>query len=320
MRDRMPHAMLLQGRAGIGKQDFAIALTQSLLCESPTPMLEACGKCGSCNWFMQGNHPDFRLLEPKDNGGNAEDDGAAAPAGKKTQISVDQVRELADFFGLSSHRSGLRVVLLHPAEALNVASANALLKMLEEPPAGVLFLLVTHAPQRLLPTIRSRCSKVDMPFPERAVAERWLSGQGVKNAGERLAYAGGAPLRALEQDDVVDKSAGELQSLLRQGEAMNPFQAASACSRNGMTDVVDALHKWVHDLLGAKLAAEIRYHPTQAASLQGLAERVDLAKLLDFQRDLNEARRVSHHPLNAELQIESLMIQYSQLFATALKP
>lgn len=322
MRGRMPHAMLLQGRAGIGKLEFATSLAQSLLCDHPLPDLHACGRCDSCNWFIQDNHPDFRLLEPEDNAGSAGDDDAAeGKSSKKSQvITVDQVRDLAEFLGLSSHRAGLRIVLLHPAEALHAASANALLKMLEEPPPGVLFVLVTHNPQRLLPTIRSRCNKIDMPFPARHQAEAWLAEQGVKHAAERLSYVGGAPLLAVKLEEGTEKRLEELHAMLRRSGNMDPFAAAALCVKDGIAYAVDTLQKWTCDLLSARLTGEIRYHATQAAPLQELAKGVDLAKLLDFQRVLNEARRSSQHPLNAELQVESLMIQYTQLFAIPTKP
>ena len=78
-RGRMAHAILLQGRMGIGKQDFAVALARSLLCDQPLSDAHACGVCNSCNWYTQGNHPDLRILEPEDNAGNvADEDGAVA--------------------------------------------------------------------------------------------------------------------------------------------------------------------------------------------------------------------------------------------------
>jgi len=321
IRDRMPHALLLQGHNGIGKRDFAMALAQSLLCNQPKTDHSACGQCHGCNWFVQGNHPDFRLLEPEEMASASGEDGSVESKGaRKTQISVDQVRTLADFLGLSSHRSGLRVICLHPAEALNQASANALLKMLEEPPPNVLFLLVTHQPQHLLPTIRSRCSQFDMPIPARAVAEKWLTHHGVKHATQRLAYAGGAPLRAMEQDDGSEKRLTELHNMLTLASGMDPFAAAALCTRDGVAHAVDILQKWTYDLLGMNLAGISRFNTEQSASLQGLAKRVDLLKLLDFQRVLTEAHRFAQHPLNAELQVESLMIQYTQIFTMPLKP
>ena len=322
MRSRMPHAVLLQGRMGIGKLDFAKALAGALLCDRPLADGHACGSCDSCNWYAQGNHPDLRILEPEDSAATGADDEVAEgkPTKKSQVISVDQVRDLAEFLGLSSHRAGLRIVLLHPAEALNAASANALLKMLEEPPPDVLFVLVTHNPQRLLPTIRSRCNKIDMPFPERKLAEEWLIGQGIKQAAERLSYVGGAPLLALKVEEVAEKRLADLHRELHRGGRMDPFASAALCIKEGITYTVEALQKWTHDLLSARLTGEIRYHALQAAPLQELAKGVDLPKLLDFQRLLNEARRSSQHPLNAELQVESLMIQYTQLFATPTKP
>jgi DNA polymerase III subunit delta' len=321
MRDRMPHALLLQGRNGIGKRDFAMALARSLLCDLPLTDHSACGQCYGCNWFTQGNHPDFRLLEPEEAAGSGGEDGFVESKGtRKNQISVDQVRTLADFLSLSSHRSGLRIILLHPAEALNQASANALLKMLEEPPPNVLFLLVTHQPQHLLPTIRSRCSQFDMPIPERAIAEKWLARHGVKHATQRLAYFGGAPLRAMDQDDGSEKRLTELHDMLTRANGMDPFAAAALCTKYDVAHAVDILQKWTCDLLGMNLTGITRFNIEQAASLQGLAKRVDLRKLLDFQRILTEARRFAQHPLNAELQVESLMIQYTQIFTMPPKP
>jgi DNA polymerase-3 subunit delta' len=321
MHARMPHALLLQGRMGIGKLDFAEALAGALLCERPIADGHACGQCDSCNWYSQGNHPDVRIVEPEESGSGNEEDGTEAKPTRKSQIiSVDQVRELAEFLGLSSHRASMRIVLLHPAEALNAASANALLKMLEEPPPGVLFILVTHQPQRLLPTIRSRCNKIDMPFPERAQAESWLAEQGIAQAAERLAYVGGAPLLALRLEEGAEKRLADLHKELARGARMDPFAAASLSVKEGIPYAVEALQKWVHDLASVRLSGEMRYHEQQAAPLQALAKGVDLPRLLDFQRLLLEARRTAQHPLNAELQVESLMIQYTQLFPATKTP
>jgi DNA polymerase-3 subunit delta' len=321
MHVRMPHALLLQGRMGIGKLDFATTLAGSLLCERPAADGHACGQCDSCNWYAQGNHPDVRIVEPEEGGSGSEEEGAEAKPARKSQvISVDQVRELSEFLGLSSHRANVRIVLLHPAEALNAASANALLKMLEEPPPGVLFILVTHQPQRLLPTIRSRCNKIDMPFPERAVAESWLAEQGIAQAAERLAYVGGAPLLALRLEEGAEKRLADLHKELSRGARMDPFVAASLSVKEGIPYTVEALQKWIHDLASVRLTGEARYHAQQAASLQALAKGVDLPRLLDFQRLLLDARRTAQHPLNAELQVESLMIQYTQLFPATKTP
>ena len=131
----LPHALLIHGRRGIGKVEFATLLAQSLLCESPEPDGIACGKCNACGWFREGNHPDFRQLLPE---ALAEDDAAqeATEADvkdkkKSKEIKIDQIRAISDFMTLSTHRDGYRVLLIHPAESMNLAAANALLKTLE---------------------------------------------------------------------------------------------------------------------------------------------------------------------------------------------
>lgn len=324
MRQRMPHALLLQGRAGIGKTEFARALAQALLCDTPSTDGFACNSCQSCGWFLQGNHPDFRLLEPED----AAEGGSGAGVGddderdtsrdikprKNNQITVHQVRALSDFFNLSTHRQGLRIILLHPAESLNPASANALLKMLEEPPPATLFVLVSSQPERLLPTIRSRCNKMTMLPPTRRLAEDWLASQGIQDFSQRLAYAGGSPLTAATGDEELELRRQQLIMFLEQGGRLDPLVAAAGCARDGVTEAVIALQKWGYDLLTMKLAGQVRYHQRLAASMQALAKSVDLGRLLDYQRLLGEARKLAQHPLNAELQLENLLIQYIRLF------
>ena len=324
MRHRMPHALLLHGRAGTGKVHFATALAQTLLCDTPTEEGLACGSCPSCGWFLQGNHPDFRLLEPEDaadtsSAGESEegDDQASAKESKsrkKHQIAVHQVRTLTDFFGLSTHRQGLRVVLLHPAESLNPAAANALLKMLEEPPPATLFLMVSHQIQRLLPTLRSRCNKFTMPPPDRPSAEQWLSAQGISSVAHRLAYTGGSPLAVLDSDEEQEMRRESLFALLRQGAKLDPIAAATVFAKEGVMEVVTTLQKWGYDLLQAKLGGKVRYHAQLAASMQEMAKSVSLGTLLGFQHALDDARRLAQHPLNAELQLENLLIQYTHMF------
>ena len=320
-RSRRHHALLLRGKRGIGKLDFAVQLSKGLLCEAPDARGFACDACPSCNWFVQGNHPDYRLLTPEQ---DAVEDEEAAPvkkSGKKSQISIAQVRELADFLELASHRSGgVRIVLIHPAEALNASSANALLKMLEEPPPSAMFILVTHQPQKLLPTIMSRCHKVDMPVPTKQEALAWLEQQGMTEAAHMLEYAGGSPLAVR---DSLDDGAGKLSELwksLARGARMDAFSSAPQFVSHGMEIAVTVLQKWVYDLLAARMTGQIRYHASLQGALQGLAKSVDLGLLLDYQRKLDEARKSATHPLNNEMQLESLLIQYTQLFLTQTKP
>ncbi len=317
-RARLPHALLLRGRSGIGKFDFALQLAQSLLCQSPKAGGQACKICSSCGWFSQNNHPDYRLLTPEQEVSEDEDTATAKKYAKKSQqISVAQVRELGSFLELSSHRGGgLRIAVIHPAETLNASSANALLKMLEEPPSGVVFILVSHQPQRLLPTIISRCQKIDMPLPEVEIALQWLKEKGLKEPIQQLGYAGGAPLLALRDAEEGDKSFVDIIKLLLHGAKLDPFVTAPLCAAQGMEAATHAMQKWIYDLLVCKLTGEVRYHAQYVSALQALTKSVNLGLLLDFQRKLDEARKSAAHPLNVELQLESLLLQYTQVFST----
>lgn len=319
-RQRRHHALLLRGKQGIAKLDFANRFAQSLLCQSPLDSGDACGQCVSCSWFMQGTHPDYRLLAPEQD--IPEDTEAAAVSNKKavrksTQISVAQIRELAGFLELSSHQvDGRRVVVIHPADALNQTSANALLKMLEEPPANVIFILVTSHPQRLLPTIMSRCQQVEMPAPAEAEALAWLEQQGIQDAGNWLAYCGGSPLRAAEAATTGNERLQALATRLAQGQGLDPFATASEFAILGMEEVMTALQKWLYDLLATSLDTQPRYHLNSLSALQALSKSVDLSRLLAYQRDVDSARRSASHPLNNELQLEHLLLQYSKLFSS----
>jgi DNA polymerase-3 subunit delta' len=208
--DQIPHAVLFQGPEGVGKLALAERLAARLLCESPTADSYRCGHCDGCRWVASGNHPDLRRVEPDALAGAGaqpeEDDRetrAARRAKPSAEIRVDQIRALSDFLYLGSHRGGRRVAIVHPAESMNVHAANALLKGLEEPPPGAMFLLVTHHPARLLATIRSRCVVAAVPRPGETAGLAWLESalEDRSQARRWLAFAGGAPRLAREYAD-----------------------------------------------------------------------------------------------------------------------
>lgn len=315
-RDSLAHAILLHGKAGIGKYDFAKGLAQFLLCAQPVEQ-QACGTCSKCTWFKEGNHPDLMLITPES---MAESDTSTAKkTGKKTQISVDQIRKLIDSLSLSNHGAeALRVVLVHPAEALNQASANALLKVLEEPPNNTVFILVTHQLQRLLPTIVSRCQKLALPLPDTALAIDWLKQQGVQQAETLLAYCGGSPLNALDFSEEGQMNEG-LFKQLGMGARLDPFNCAALLTKMSMEDALNALQKWTSDILLHCNGLQTRYHKQQAGALQALAKSVNsrsvnISALLAFERTLLQAKKTAQHPLNQELQLMSLLQHYQKIF------
>lgn len=317
LRGRLPHAILLHGAQGIGKLDLALNFAQSLLCEMADSGGAACQECNSCRWFMQDSHPDFRLIQP--DALSAAEDGEEKTAGKKPsrEISVDQIRELSGFANLSAHCGGYRVVLIHPAESMNNNAANSLLKTLEEPTDKLLFLLVSHKPQQLLPTILSRCLSFAIPTPTREIGAAWLAQQGVKNPQQALAQTGFAPLQALDWAESGEgaEERGILLNAMRQPHKIDAFALADSLQRSVPVHVIHCLQQWNHDLASAKLAGSIRYFPDQKETLIKLAGAVSTPALLRFQKELQEARRAGFHPLNPRLVLESLLLSYCQLFA-----
>jgi DNA polymerase III subunit delta' len=233
---------------------------------------------------------------------------------KKTQIAVAKIRQLIDYLSLSSHQvNAYRVIMIAPADMLNITAANALLKMLEEPPANTLFLLVTSQPQRLLATITSRCQAVDMPLPSKAEALAWLSTQKINNAEINLDLAGGAPLLALQMAEEGEAASSLIRNLAL-GAKLDPFSCAPLFLGLGMDRAIEMLQKWVFDLQSYKLANSLRYHVQQASALQALAKSVNLRLLLGFQNKLLEAKKTALHPLSNEVQLENILLQYAQLF------
>jgi DNA polymerase-3 subunit delta' len=310
---RQPHALLLQGPQGTGKLEFAMTLAQSLLCQKKMFCGLGCEGCASCHWFEQGNHPDFRLLQPEilSPQEDSDKDGSKKPS---RYITVDQVRGLSDYFHLSSHQGGHRVIVVHPAETMNQNSANALLKSLEEPQGKILFLLISHKPQHLLPTIRSRCLVLNAPLPAIAESVKWLQQQGVNDPMPLLSQAGFAPLHALRLAREAS-AAGEYGRFLqdiRQPAAFDVLALAERMQKVEVASFVHWLQQWTHDLLSARFPGTVRYQPQAAAVIRKLAESVDPLELLRFQQELLVARREALHPLNPRLLFESLLLSYRQ--------
>ena len=279
---RLPHALLIHGVRGVGKLALAERIAQLLLCEQEK---KPCGSCAGCRWFLAGTHPDFRRIEPEALAKEPEEPVEDAPAKKSKpsiEIKVDQIRALEDFLNIGSHRGKLRVALIHPAEDMNEVSANALLKGLEEPPAGAVFLLVSHRPAQLLPTIRSRCVALPVALPPKDVAQRWLEAQKAPNAARWLAYAGGAPLRALE----YAAGAATYDRLLK--------SPAPVDDRDDLEPLVDALQKMALDRALSAYGLSPKYGTASAKAADGLA-------WLTYARRLGEERLLCRHPLSPRL-------------------
>jgi DNA polymerase-3 subunit delta' len=321
MRERLPHAILFHGAAGTGKTGFIESFAQSLLCENVRPDGHACGECASCGWFVQHNHPDYRRVRPEaledepvaegEEGGDGDKKAKASKTPSK-EIKIEQIRSLADFMNISTHRQGLRVVVLYPAEALNMPASNALLKTLEEPPPGTVFLLASNSLDRLLPTILSRCRKFALPMPSHDEALGWLQEQGVPDADSWLREQGGAPL--LAQAQAESGSREELDALLHLLAHPSPdaaLKTAEKLSKAPLASLVAWEQRWLYDLLSCKLSGKVRYYPRYQKELAALAASVHTANLLKAIKGANERRAVADHPLSPKLFVEDMLLDYT---------
>lgn len=299
------HALLVVGPAGAGQFEAGHELARAMLCEGERRPL-ACGTCASCKLVGSRTHPDLRVLLPEATalalGWEGGDDDAPAEEGARKrapskEIRVEQVRSVLDFSALTGARGRAKVVLAYPAERINHVAANALLKTLEEPAAGQRFILCSHAPDRLLPTIRSRCQSIRLPLPPRAAALAWLTEHGVARPEVLLDAAGGNPQLALDwQRAGLDAAAWQaLPAAVREGRAQ-PFADWP------LPRVIDALLRLCHDALRVRQGATPRY-------FAGLAPAGSTRELLAWSRELLRQARHAEHPLNAGLAIESLVTQ-----------
>lgn len=317
MRARLPHALLFHGRPGIGKLHLAQVLAQSLLCESRTSRGLACGACAACVWFTSGNHPDFRLVQPDALAPVQEEveAGEGVENEKKKpskQVKIEQIRALSDFLNVGSHRNGYRVVLIHPAESMNPGAANALLKSLEEPTAGVVFVLVSHQPSKLLATVRSRCHALALTLPPRAVSLRWLQEQGSKVTPTMLAFAGDAPLEAATLPEDEAESRNRLFDLLSQPSA-SALSLADFCQRLPPGTVVSWMLKWTYDLVALASSGSTRYSTDREQALKLLVKGMPRIQLLHFYSALCALKSIAEHPLNPRLFFDDLFIAYKEI-------
>ncbi|MCK7633263.1 MULTISPECIES: DNA polymerase III subunit delta' [unclassified Shewanella] len=154
---KIPHAQLVGIDAAFGGELFSVFMARAALCLAPNSA-GACGFCKSCQLFAAGNHPDFYQIEADGN-----------------QIKVDQIRELCVRLTATAQQSGRRVAIIHHSERLNSASANALLKTLEEPGKDTLLILQSDTPARLMATISSRCQRIPFVAPNKAMIKTWLA-------------------------------------------------------------------------------------------------------------------------------------------------
>ncbi|TAN52758.1 MAG: DNA polymerase III subunit delta' [Methylococcaceae bacterium] len=289
---RMPQAILITGRQGLGKRHLAETFAALLLCQEPGQ--HACGHCAGCCLLAAGTHPDYVVAQP-------EEPGKAIP--------VDMVRGLIGKLNLKPQYNGHRVVVLDPAHAMNASAANALLKTLEEPPERTLLLLISAMPSAMPATLISRCQRLPVAPPARETALAWLHTQAPAPSAETaLAAAAGAPLKALElmQSGLLEKR----EQLFKlwpafAGKRAEPVQAAAQLTQVPLEMLIDWLYGWAIQEL--KLS--------QATATPNTGRILPPDRIHEFAEILQRSKRqlANNAQLNRQLLLEEICIAWWRL-------
>ena len=303
--DRLPHAMLLTGPAGIGKESFAQTFARAVLCEHLHADAKPCGICRACLLNQAGTHPDNHWV------GLLED---------KKIIGVDQVREISASLNMKAHYSGYKVVVISPAECMNTQAANSLLKTLEEPAPRSLLMLVANNASALPATLRSRCQRITCTLPAQDVAASWLEAQlePGHDVALLLALAGGAPLAALQmaqsgQGGQISQRLNVLDGLERLLlNQVSPVALAAILLKFALPETLYWIHSYIIDMIRLKAAEHppLLANPDARLRLQTLAEQLQL-KTLYFQLDkIREATRLAAGQSNAQMLLEDILMSW----------
>jgi len=305
---RLPHGILLTGPAGVGKRQFAQQLAELLLCQTPSDG-QACGRCRTCALLLAHSHPDLDEVKP--------------PEDKKI-ITVDLVREVAHFLSLTSQYQQYKVVVISPADAMNVNAANSLLKTLEEPTSGSILFLVTHQPAQLPATIRSRCQELKFTPAAPEIARPWLSQQlpNYKNIDALLSMSKGAPLKALQ---IADKGLVEQRLELLLGlerlaaRKVDPLTLSKQWLNIDGENSLYWMYDWVADMIRLSSVSTRSALPFESPDiklrLSHLADKSDLSRLIPQLDRVSQAIRHSRHNYNAQLAMEDLLVQWMYCFS-----
>lgn len=308
--NRMPHALLITGETGVGKRLFANALAGLLVCERPDMSGGApCGTCKQCELVSAGTHPDIRLYTPE----------------KSKMIKIDQIRALSAFAVGSPQVASRKIAIIDRADQLNINSANALLKTLEEPAEDVVLLLLQESGRPVLPTIRSRCQSLLIATPNEEQAARWLTAAAKKMEGDRqptpeqcakaLAMAANAPRLALEyatgdfmglRDEALDNFRRFMKGQLSVAEAAKPFKTM------GLESALWLFEGWAGDL--ARIGAGGQPRDADAADmLTFLASSNPPWRAHEILDAIHESRSAGVYNVNPELEAGRLLIAWQKL-------
>jgi len=313
--ERMAHAIMFTGPVGIGLEHFSKCLTAGLLCKNPQNIsnnhsvseLQACGNCRSCHLIQAGSHPDLVVIEPEETG---------------KQIKIDEIRRLIDFMHLKSQYGRYKISVIAPADAMNRNAANSLLKTLEEPPEQSLLILLSHRPNLLPITIRSRCQQLRFKPTYDEATVRWVEEiiETGENTKHLLTMAGGAPLAISEmlENNIFEYQRNLLDDLLvlRAGQE-DPIKIAEKWKSYEASHVLFWLSQLSADMVRIKsLVKPVRISDSTIIDcLQELIKQLELHELTGFYHLLLENYSLSTGTIsyNAQGLLEDVIIFWQHL-------
>lgn len=286
---RLGHGLLFCGPAQLGKRAVAMRLAQRLLCTDRGADGEPCGACRGCRLYAAGTHPDYQLLSfvPNKEGTRL-----------RTEIVIEQVRRLSEQMVLTPQYGGAQIAIVDPADAINHAASNALLKTLEEPVPGRYLWLISAHPARLSATIRSRCQRLEFRLPPRDEALAWLQAHGHADAA------------ASEALDAARGHPGLAHDWLQNSGLKIRREVASDLAKltRGEAGAVETAQRWAadeHASLRLRHAADLA-----VAQAAGLTDPVRTRRLATWFDQANRTRDLLRTTVRADLAIVELLMAW----------
>ena len=291
--DRLAHGLLLHEDPGAGGLELARWIAQRVNCREASRA--PCGECQDCRWIAVGQHPDVTMLTREE---------------ESQYIRIEQVRDLIVDLSLTAHGRGFKVAIFDGAETLYANAAQSLLKTLEEPPARTLLILVTSQPSRLLPTVRSRCSKLRLVGPAREAAANYLEdARGAGPWAEALAATGAGPFALIDADPaVLAQIRKDTISTLQEIASGNvqPPAVAERWTKDDLSIRLSCLESWVTDRILE--SAPIR----DATHLSGPGMAPKICRLFEFSDAIRDMRKLAHTSVNKTMAVESLLWRWAR--------
>ncbi len=307
-KEKLPHAILLSGPAGVGKAQLAFELAKALLCLQPGADNIACGQCRNCHMVSAMTHPDLMLV------------GLEQQSSQKTasEIKVDQVRSLCVRLSHTSQFGSYKIAIIDPADRMNRNAANSLLKTLEEPAGNTLILLLSSRPSKLPATIRSRCRHIKLSAQTSAEALDWLRRHYADHDAESLlAAADGVPQKAqvIVDEGLLDTRKKYFESFIAiANRGQDPVAVAAIWCKSSPEWLFTWLLGWIEDLVKLRFGqSDANINRDLQKDLHAVSKSIDLKALYEFYDYALHASQLLHKSINVQLLLESVLIKWCRI-------